>query len=145
MIARPATRGDAPAISRIHAACFERGWDAHVMLGHIDHDCVWVIGADIVGFVILSCTMDEAEILTIALLPDHRGRGLAGPLLAAGMAAVTQLGARRLFLEVARDNEAALRLYARNGFAQIGLRKAYYPRAGQAGVDALTMARDLVG
>ena len=52
--------------------------------------------------------------------------------------------ARRLFLEVAADNPAALRLYGRLGFAKIGEREGYYTRADGRPATAIVMARDLL-
>jgi ribosomal-protein-alanine N-acetyltransferase len=47
---------------------------------------------------------------------------------------------KRLFLEVAADNAAALRLYKGLGFAAVGRRKAYYRRPGGQPVDAVVLA-----
>jgi ribosomal-protein-alanine N-acetyltransferase len=51
--------------------------------------------------------------------------------------------AKRIFLEVAEDNEAALALYRKLGFVELGRRKRYYERAGSEPVDALTLALTL--
>jgi [ribosomal protein S18]-alanine N-acetyltransferase len=47
-----------------------------------------------------------------------------------------------LYLEVRPSNAAALALYARSGFARIGVRKNYY-RAEDGREDALVLARSL--
>jgi ribosomal-protein-alanine N-acetyltransferase len=51
--------------------------------------------------------------------------------------------ARRLVLEVAADNAAALRLYARFGFQRIGERQGYYARPDGSPATAIVMARDV--
>ena len=51
--------------------------------------------------------------------------------------------AKRLFLEVAEDNAAALALYKGMGFQEIGRRKKYYHRPDGPAVDALNLALDL--
>jgi ribosomal-protein-alanine N-acetyltransferase len=51
--------------------------------------------------------------------------------------------ARRLFLEVAESNGAAIALYKQTGFADVGRRKAYYVRAGAPPEDALMLALEL--
>jgi ribosomal-protein-alanine N-acetyltransferase len=51
-------------------------------------------------------------------------------------------GARALFLEVARDNDAGLALYRAAAFAEVGIRRAYYSRPTGA-MDALVLRRDL--
>jgi ribosomal-protein-alanine N-acetyltransferase len=50
---------------------------------------------------------------------------------------------KRLFLEVAADNDAAITLYEGLGFKIAGARKAYYQRKGSANVDAVILALDL--
>ncbi len=87
------------------------------------------------GLVLWRGVLDEAEILTIAVLPPWRRTGLGSRMLAAAMAAAAASGAIHMFLEAAADNTAALALYDRHGFRRTGLRKGYY-----AGVDAVTMA-----
>jgi ribosomal-protein-alanine N-acetyltransferase len=59
------------------------------------------------------------------------------------MRAVSRADVRRIYLEVASDNAAALRLYTKSGFTQTGLRKGYYARTGHPPADAVTMARTL--
>jgi ribosomal-protein-alanine N-acetyltransferase len=50
---------------------------------------------------------------------------------------------KRLFLEVAADNDAAVALYEGLGFKIAGARKAYYQRKGSDSVDAVILALDL--
>jgi ribosomal-protein-alanine N-acetyltransferase len=57
--------------------------------------------------------------------------------------AVKRAEVRRLHLEVAADNAAALALYQRLGFAEVGRRKGYYVRKGRPPVDALLLALEL--
>jgi ribosomal-protein-alanine N-acetyltransferase len=57
--------------------------------------------------------------------------------------AVQRAEVRRMFLDVATDNTAALHLYSKMGFTPSGVRKDYYIRAGSAPVDAVTMSRTL--
>jgi ribosomal-protein-alanine N-acetyltransferase len=82
------------------------------------------------GVVLLRVVADEAEILTIGVTARRRGIGRA--LLAAGMAAAREAGAKAMFLEVAAENVAALGLYEAAGFAAVGRRPAYYHDGGDA-------------
>jgi ribosomal-protein-alanine N-acetyltransferase len=100
------------------------------------------VPAEPAGLVVWRVAADEAEILTIGVLPEFRGAGIGRRLLDMAGAAVREAGARRCILEVAEDNPAALGLYSRAGFRTEGRRKAYYRVAGAA-VDGLIMARDL--
>jgi ribosomal-protein-alanine N-acetyltransferase len=93
---------------------------------------------EIIGFVVSRKAADEAEILSVAIAPRLRGRGLARRLLVDHMALLVRLRVRQLFLEVEEGNQAAITLYKRLGFGEIGRRKGYY-----AGVDAITMRNSL--
>ena len=93
------------------------------------------------GFLLARAASDEAEILTLAVDPAHRRQGIARDLVTCALGACPDLGAARLFLEVAADNPAALALYDSLGFAEIGRRKRYYPRPNAAAVDAVVMRR----
>lgn len=90
-----------------------------------------------VGFVLARIVADEAEILTLAVVPEARRQGHGAVLLAAAMARAAAQGARVMFLEVAEGNAAARALYAAAGFAAVGRRQRYYPD----GSDALVLRR----
>ena len=77
------------------------------------------------GFVLARVAAEEAEILTLAVLPAARGKGLGRALLQAAIAHARARGAQSMFLEVGVENPSALALYAGLGFARVGLRKAY--------------------
>jgi [ribosomal protein S18]-alanine N-acetyltransferase len=62
----------------------------------------------------------DARILSIAVHPEHQGRGIAGRLCAMGLERLDRLGARPVRLEVRPDNTPAVRLYTRLGFQEIG-------------------------
>lgn len=90
-----------------------------------------------VGLVLVGVAADEAEILTLAVLPQWRRQGAGRALVEAALGHAARQGATRLVLEVAVRNAPARALYAALGFAEIARRRAYY--AG--GEDALVLAR----
>jgi ribosomal-protein-alanine N-acetyltransferase len=87
----------------------------------------------------------EAELQTVAVLPDARGRGLGRELLDRAVGAAALAGARRLHLEVREDNDPALALYEDAGFRRTGRRPRYYaaPDGSGARVAAVLMTLDL--
>jgi ribosomal-protein-alanine N-acetyltransferase len=95
------------------------------------------------AFALLRVTVDEAELLTITTAPEARGRGMAVALLTRLLGRAASAGARSCFLEVAADNTAACRLYARFGFRQVGLRPRYYRAPDGTAQDARVLVRDL--
>ena len=96
----------------------------------------------LLGFVLYSVAADECEILTLAVEPKARRRGLGRVLLEAALLQSAAAGARRCFLEVRASNAAAQALYAACGFALDARRKDYY-RDGDAREDALLMSLPL--
>lgn len=84
----------------------------------------------------------EAELLTLAVLPPGRGRGVGELLTRALLARTAADGARVLHLEVRADNARALRLYERLGCTVVGRRPGYYD-GGR--VDALVCRVPLPG
>ena len=92
-----------------------------------------------IGFILSRLAAGEAEILSVAIAPAWRGRGLARPLLDLHLRRLAGLGARAVFLEVDENNAPARALYRRAGFRDVGRRQGYY----QSGASALVLRRDL--
>jgi [ribosomal protein S18]-alanine N-acetyltransferase len=138
-----ARQHDAAAIAALHAASFQRGWaeeECHRLL--IDRNVVGhrtTVGKSLIGFILSRLVAGEAEILSIAIAPAWRGRGLARPLLDLHLRRLAGLGARVVFLEVGERNTPAGRLYQKAGFYEVGRRKGYY----DGGAAALVLRRDL--
>jgi [ribosomal protein S18]-alanine N-acetyltransferase len=134
---------DAAALAAIHAASFRRGWSEEEFARLIADRAVLgdraAVGRTLTGFIISRLTVDEAEILSVAIAPSHRGRGLARPLLQQHMRRLAGVGARTVFLEVGEGNVPAERLYRRAGFYEVGRRAGYYDGGGTA----LVLRRDL--
>lgn len=78
----------------------------------------------------------EADIQTIAVLAEHRGRGLGRAMLTQLLGEARQAGVHEVFLEVRADNPGAQHLYESLGFEPIAVRKRYYMPDG---VDAVVM------
>jgi len=96
------------------------------------------------GFILIRAVADEAEILTLAVAPAYRRRGVAALLLDEATRLLRAGGTHRLFLEVAADNAAAIGLYEKAGFSATGRRTGYYARAGAASMDAVIMTLELM-
>ena len=143
-----ATRRDAPALAKLHAASFARGWsDGEFERLLIERNTVChraTIGRTLVGFIISRLVEGEAEILSVAVASAQRGRGLARMLLNLHLGRLAGLRAETVFLEVDEDNAPARRLYARAGFKEVGRRKGYYPKDASQSTAALVLRRDLV-
>jgi len=150
-VLRPLGALDLDRAAAMHGEAFvpfgERGWTRQDMAELLASPGVAgllleIDGAD-AGMAICRVVADESELITIAVRPGHRRRGVARHLLAAILDHVRAAGARSLFLEVAADNPAALRLYELSGFCVAGNRPAYFRRGDGPAADAFVMRLDL--
>ena len=92
------------------------------------------------GLALVRIVVDEAELLTIAVEPSRRRKGVATALLARIEQVLRDCGVASCFLEVEADNEAAIALYRRFHFNPCSIREGYYLR-GERRVDAILMQR----
>jgi [ribosomal protein S18]-alanine N-acetyltransferase len=138
---------DAEHLARIHAASFHRGWGVSEFESMLAERNTLVhrlrLGRRIAGFIVSRIGADEAEILSVALDPQQRGRGLSRDLLLTHLGHLAGRGVRTVFLEVEENNQPARRLYQRAGFATVGRRERYYQQPGGEQLNALLMRRDL--
>ncbi len=141
MILRGATFLDASVLAALHATSFSDPWSAESFAVLLAQPGVmgWLAGDPPHGLLLARAAADEAEILTLAVMPEARRTGAGAAMVDEMLRALKGGVTRRIFLEVAADNAAALALYAGKGFAPCGRRAGYY--AG--GVDATIMERVL--
>ncbi|MGB3666492.1 MAG: ribosomal protein S18-alanine N-acetyltransferase [Bermanella sp.] len=99
-------------------------------------------GENLVGFAILSYVVGEAELLNICIDPKQQGKGYATLLLDHLVEHAAQKDNHEMYLEVRVTNAAAIHIYEKAGFNEIGRRKNYYlTKAGKE--DAILMALPL--
>jgi [ribosomal protein S18]-alanine N-acetyltransferase len=133
----------ARAVATLHRSCFpEDPWDAN-SIGQIMNMAgffgriAW-LRDDPVGFALALAYVDEAEILSLGVVPASRRAGAGTALLESVCLQARRRGVEHIVLEVAADNNAARALYAARGFTDVGRRRNYYHRAG-CFVDALIL------
>ena len=94
----------------------------------------------LLGYFLAMKGVDEMHLLNITVVPDHQGQGLARSLLDAVCACCRAQACTQLWLEVRVSNQRARAVYARYGFAEVGLRRAYYPALNGVREDAVLMS-----
>jgi len=143
---RPAAEEDLNQIVEIERACFADPWTEEsfrrLLAGHsaIFQAAAYPPDFRIAGYIIAFAIGEDAELLNVAVAPQHRGKGLAGQMLDAVLIDLGGRGVRTAFLEVRESNRAARALYGSRGFTEIGRRRNYYRRPVE---DALVMRRIL--
>jgi len=144
-------RADAPAVALLHREDFVRPWSAAEFADLIDQTPVFGFAARqvgqkglLAGFVLARLAAGEAEILSVAVSRANRREGLGRELMEAVMRELHAERASHLLLEVDETNLAAVGLYRKLGFGQVGRRPGYYAgRDGAPATGALVMRRDL--
>ena len=142
-----ATPLDAGLLVALHKSCFPRPWDEAAMATFIaSPDTLCLLGSinddterAPAGFLIARKAADEAELLTLAVVPERRRAGVGRALLTAAMAMLGESGAKQLFLEVEEGNDAAVELYRSLGATAIGRRARYYEHGADAAIFSLAL------
>ncbi len=94
---------------------------------------------DLCGFVAGSVVLDECELQNIVVSANRTRLGIASALMRTFTGEAGKKGARRVMLEVRESNLAARGLYAKLGFHEAGLRRAYYQDPPE---DAILLERE---
>lgn len=120
------------------AYCIRPQVDQMVKGSYLDPAVLW-------AYCILFPAVDELHLLNITVSPHLRKLGLGQRMMAAIEGVAAQQKMPRIILEVRPTNLAAVSLYQKLGYEQIGVRKNYYPANPETGSreDALVMAKSI--
>ena len=142
---RPASLADVAAIARLELRAFSDAWtEAQLVESLSGSGALGLVAQEdddiVVGHLIGRTVVDEGEILTLAVAPERRRRGIAARLLVEAMTIMAGRGVGRVWLEVRASNAAAQALYREHGFTPAGRRRGYYREPVE---DALVLRCDL--
>lgn len=146
MILRDMSEADLEAVLHIEREVHAHPWTAGNFSDALrsGYECKLYATAEdeLLGYAILMLAVDEAELLDIAIAAQHQHRGWGQKLLEEMMVLARRRNMQRMVLEVRASNQPAINLYRKAGFADIGLRREYYP-AENGREDAILMGRGL--
>lgn len=135
---RPMTIEDAKAVHQIDRICFSDAWSLRMFEELFQYPTNYYFVAEekdvICGFAGISASIDTADIMNIAVLPECRRRGIGQKLLTTIWNQAKECGCEQIMLEVRESNTSAQMLYANNGFQQIAVRKDYYANPRENGI-----------
>ena len=133
-------------LASLHARAFDKPWSAAEIAKLLENPSVVVLVENGAGgprgFIMAWAIAGDAEVLTVAVVPETRRQGVGASLVSAAAAAAVTRGAASMHLEVAEPNVAARALYTKLGFTEAGRRRDYYATE-QGWVDAIVMRRAL--
>ena len=117
------------AAARIEAETFAEPWSAEALklLTTAEYPSFAICEGDaLVAYVGTSLSLDELQILTVAVDAKARRRGFAGELMGALDEYAKANRIVMISLEVRDSNVAAISLYEKYGYARAGVRKNFY-------------------
>lgn len=102
-------------------------------------------GDETIGYWVVQCTLEQAEILNIVIFEKFQSQGYGYTTIRKLQENLIQTGVKKLFLEVRESNLAAQALYTKTGFERVGIRRGYYRALSQdeSAEDAWLMACEL--
>jgi ribosomal-protein-alanine N-acetyltransferase len=135
---------DLDSVEEIERASYPTPWSRAMFMAELRKPSSLALGAftedeALIGYAFVSRYVDAWHVMNVAVVPEHRRRGVARALLER-VFEVTAVDPRRGYtLEVRVSNGGAIRLYERLGFESRGVRRAYYTDNRE---DALIMWRE---
>jgi [ribosomal protein S18]-alanine N-acetyltransferase len=136
---------DFETLYRIDQICFPKGisygrFEMKVYLRARGSYCLLAETAgNVAGFILAELAPDEGHIVTLDVLEDYRRQGIGSLLLGAAEKELDSRGGKRMVLETATSNEAAIALWIKHGYRELGIMKSYYGN----GLDAFRMGKEL--
>jgi ribosomal-protein-alanine N-acetyltransferase len=138
---------DLDAIAALHERCFDECWSASFLSSVLAAPgCFGVVAGPNSApdaFIVGRVAADEVEVLTLAVQPESRRRGIGGALVDFAASHAARLGAKAMFLEVGRSNATARSIYATRGFLPVGERRGYYDSGSGPREDAIILRASL--
>jgi ribosomal-protein-alanine N-acetyltransferase len=94
----------------------------------------------LMGYYVAMQGVDEMHLLNITVSPQHWSQGHGRCLLDRVVQRARALQGQAVWLEVRESNARARQVYLRYGFAEVGLRRGYYPAPQGQREDAIVMS-----
>ena len=130
-------------IAALEKLCFIDPWSENSVASELNnHLALWLVAVEddrLAGYVGSQTVMGETDMMNIAVNPDFRRKGIAEALVNALTDELKSIGSHCLTLEVRASNEAAINLYRKLGFSQVGRRPNYYRHPKE---DALILRKE---
>ena len=127
---RNGTKEDAVHIATLETKSFTDAWSSRSIEETLEQNNAFIVVSELerklVGYCIVYCVMDEAEIVRIAVGKDARRQGIGKGLLDAICVRCTEKRVQTLLLDVRESNMGARAFYEKYGFHEDGIRKNFY-------------------
>ncbi len=130
-------------VAELEQLCFSDPWSLNSVNSELTNPLsLWLVALEdhqVVGYIGSQTVLDEADIMNVAVHPARRRKGVAAALLTELQSRLKEKTVHSLTLEVRASNEAAISLYSRLGYLQVGRRPNYYRNPKE---DALILRKE---
>ena len=130
-------------VAALERLCFSQPWSEKSILEELDNPLsVWLVFVEdkqVLGYVGSQTVLGETDMMNIAVSAAHRRQGIGEALIAALIEQLKERESHCLSLEVRASNAAAIALYGKMGFHQVGRRPNYYRNPKE---DALILRKE---
>ncbi len=137
------TISDLAEIANNLTSDFDEFWNSSILESEIKNPfsqyIIAKINREIVGFAGVIDTVDQLEITNIVVRKNFRKKGIGNELLTELIKLAKENGKEKITLEVNNTNLAAIKLYEKNGFKNVGFRKKYYNNTYDANIMTLKL------
>ncbi len=146
IVIREMLHDDLLPVHALEGQCFTTPWELRSFEYEISNkDAILKVAVfhnQIVGYVCIRSMLDVTHILDLAVILKFRRMGIGSMLLEEVLKELKGLkpDTRRVILEVRDSNTAAIKLYEKFGFEEIGRRKGYYQKPHE---DAIIMGLNM--
>ena len=132
-----------PQVAQLEQLCFADPWSEKSIASELTSKwSYWLVAVEddrVVGYIGSQSSIDESDVMNVAVHPDFRRKGIAEKLINHLVEELKNRGSHTLLLEVRASNAPAIALYEKLGFTQVGCRKNYYHNPRE---DALILRKD---
>ncbi len=138
-----ATPNNIADIANIEKQCFSTPWSENAIQESMTAGTAFYmayLSGSLAGYMGVSKIAGEGYVTNIAVLPEYRRKGIGNQLLQY-VINDCKLELEFISLEVRASNNAAISLYKKLGFEQVGLRKRFYTNPQE---DALIMTKNFI-
>ncbi len=122
---------DLDEVMEVEHRCFTTPWSRYSFTHELkdnqfSHYLIARHLGKIIGYAGMWIVLDEAHVTNVGVLPEYRGEGIGELLMRSLIAMAKNRGAKKMTLEVRKNNYVAQNLYSKLGFEPVGIRRGYY-------------------
>jgi ribosomal-protein-alanine N-acetyltransferase len=135
---------DVEEVTRLEKICFSDPWSREAFMEELRLKLAIPLvvrwGEKVIGYTCLWHLDDQLEVANFAVSPDYQRKGIGEKIMKKILLEAKERSCRSIILSVRESNIAAVKLYTKFGFVEVGRRKKYYRLPTE---DALTMCKTL--